>query len=59
MRKFIGYQKGVNLGGWFSQCDHSTETYENFINENDFKILSTWNIDHVRLPIDYNLFPKK
>lgn len=55
MKKFIGYQKGVNLGGWFSQCDYSKETYDNFITENDFKILSTWNIDHVRLPIDYNL----
>lgn len=55
MKKFIGYQKGVNFGGWFSQCDYSKETYDNFITEDDFKELSTWNIDHIRLPIDYNL----
>lgn len=55
MKKFIGYQKGVNFGGWFSQCDYSKETYDNFITEDDFKKVSTWNIDHIRLPIDYNL----
>jgi aryl-phospho-beta-D-glucosidase BglC (GH1 family) len=55
MREFIGYQRGVNLGGWFSQCDYSKERYDNFITENDLKELSTWGIDHVRLPIDYNL----
>lgn len=55
MKKFIGYQKGINLGGWFSQCDYSKENYDGFITENDFKELSTWNIDHIRLPIDYNL----
>lgn len=55
MKRFIGYEKGINFGGWFSQCDHSKNTYDNFITEQDFKIASTWNIDHIRLPIDYNL----
>lgn len=55
MKKFIGFEKGVNLGGWFSQCDHSQERYDDFITEEDFKTLSSWGIDHVRLPVDYNL----
>lgn len=55
MKKFIGYQKGINLGGWFSQCGYSKQNYDNFITEDDFKELSTWNINHIRLPIDYNL----
>ena len=54
MKKFIGYQKGINFGGWFSQCDYSKETYDNFITEDDFKKVSTWNIDHIRLPIELN-----
>lgn len=55
MKKFIGYEKGVNLGGWFSQCEYTKENYDGFITENDFRELSTWGIDHVRIPIDYNL----
>ena len=31
MREFKGYVHGVDLGGWFSQCDHSKERYDNFI----------------------------
>lgn len=55
MRKWIGYEKGVNLGGWLSQCDYSKEHLGNFIKEEDIKRLSTWGIDHLRLPIDYNV----
>jgi aryl-phospho-beta-D-glucosidase BglC (GH1 family) len=55
MRKFIGYEKGVNLGGWLSQCCHTYEHYDSFITEKDFEILSGWNIDHVRIPVDYDL----
>lgn len=55
MRLFEGYYKGVNLGGWLSQCVHTKEHYDSFINENDIRTLSTWGIDHLRLPIDYNL----
>ena len=50
-----GFYKGVNLGGWFSQCDYSDDRLDNFIKEEDFKVLSTWGIDHVRLPFDYNI----
>lgn len=55
MREFKGYQKGINLGGWYSQCDYSKDRFDNFITEDDFKNFSTWGIDHVRVPIDYNL----
>lgn len=55
MLKFNGYEKGVNLGGWFSQCCHTIEHYDSFITESDFQQLADWDIDHVRIPIDYNL----
>ena len=55
MKIWEGYQKGINLGGWLSQCDHTKERYETFITEEDVKKISTWDIDHVRVPIDYNL----
>ena len=42
MRKWIGYEKGVNLGGWLSQCDYSKERLEHFIEEEDIRRLSTW-----------------
>ena len=55
MRVFTGFQKGVDLGGWFSQCDHSEERYDTFITKEDFSIIKGWGCDHVRLPIDYEL----
>lgn len=55
MRKFIGYEKGINLGGWLSQCVHTKEHYDTFITEKDFAELTSWGIDHVRIPVDYNL----
>ena len=56
MKRFNGFMHGVNLGGWFSQCDYSQDRYNNFIKENDIKTISEWGLDHVRLPVDYNLF---
>ena len=50
-----GFQHGVNLGGWFSQCDYSEERYRNFISERDLQTIAAWGLDHVRLPVDYNL----
>lgn len=55
MKKFNGYKKGINLGGWLSQCDHSRETYNSFISEKDIGRIASWGLDHVRLPIDYEL----
>ena len=54
MRKFEGYQKGVNLGGWLSQADEKTkEHYDTFIGKEDIERIAGWGCDHVRLPIDY------
>ncbi|MCR5213803.1 MAG: glycoside hydrolase family 5 protein [Eubacterium sp.] len=55
MRKFDGYSHGINLGGWLSQCDHSKERYDSFISEEDIKTIKSWGLDHVRVPVDYNL----
>ncbi len=55
MKNFNGYKKGVNLGGWLSQCVHTEEHYDTFIGAEDIKRIASWGVDHVRLPIDYNL----
>ena len=55
MLKEMGIVKGVNLGGWFSQCDYSQERLDNFITEADFAQIAAWGFDHVRLPVDYNV----
>lgn len=55
MLKALGFYKGVNLGGWFSQCDYSAERLDHFITERDFETIASWGFDHVRLPIDYNV----
>lgn len=50
------YYKGVNLGGWFSQCkEYSQKHYADFILEEDIKQIKTLGFDHVRLPFDYHL----
>ena len=59
LKEFKGYKKGVNLGGWLSQCNHTVERYENFIVEEDIKKLASWGIDHLRVPVDYNLVEDK
>lgn len=48
-------KKGVNLGGWLSQCDHSIERYKTFITEDDIRNIADMHFDHVRLPVDYNV----
>ena len=55
MRKFDGFQHGVNLGGWLSQCDATTEEhFDTFITDADIKWIHGMGLDHVRLPVDYN-----
>lgn len=56
MKKFTGFQKGINFSGWLSQRLYDKEYLDNFITESDFKRVSSWDIDHVRLPVDYNIF---
>lgn len=55
MKDFKGFKKGVDLGGWLSQCDYSTERLTKFIVEEDIKKIASWCVDHIRLPIDYNI----
>lgn len=55
MRNFDGFEHGINLGGWLSQCVHDAQHYAAFIGEDDIKIISEWGLDHVRIPIDYEL----
>lgn len=58
MRKFTGYKKGVDLGGWLSQCgdeNFNEAHYTSFITEKDIAKISSWELDHIRLPIDYNV----
>ena len=50
-----GFCKGINLGGWLSQCDYSEERLNGFITEPDFAKIASWGLDHVRIPIDYNI----
>jgi hypothetical protein len=55
MKRFEGFIKGVNLGGWLSQCDYSEERCRNFIRPEDFAVIKGWGADHVRVPVDYDL----
>lgn len=55
MKSFDGYKRGVNLGGWLSQCCHEVSHYDSFIGKEDIEKIAIWGLDHVRLPIDYNL----
>lgn len=55
MKKLEGYMHGVNLGGWLSQCDHTKERYDSFIKEEDIEVIKNWGLDHIRVPIDYDL----
>ncbi|MBE5922924.1 MAG: glycoside hydrolase family 5 protein [Lachnospiraceae bacterium] len=52
-------ERGVNLGGYLSQCEHSRKHYEEFINRSDIEKISTWGFDHVRLPIDYEVLEQE
>ena len=53
--KDYGFYRGVNLGGWFSQCDYSKERLDHFITEKDIDVIAGWGMDHVRIPMDYNV----
>ncbi len=55
MKTLKGYMHGINLGGWFSQCDHTKERYDRFIVKEDLARIAGWGLDHVRVPVDYDL----
>lgn len=48
-------RRGINFGGWLSQCDHTKERYDSFINKSDVAQVASWAFDHIRLPFDYHL----
>lgn len=55
MKKWIGFERGINFGGWFSQGPSTEEHYNTFINKSDFEKVARWGVDHIRLPISYEL----
>ncbi|MGN0160338.1 MAG: glycoside hydrolase family 5 protein [Lachnospiraceae bacterium] len=56
MRKFEGFQKGVNLGGWISQfAKYDPKHFETFITKKDIDYIAGLGFDHVRVPVDYNV----
>ena len=60
MRRFEGYQKGVNLGGWLSQCvSYDEEHFDGFITKKDIETIASFGLDHVRVPVDYDVFMKE
>ncbi|MCQ2416744.1 MAG: glycoside hydrolase family 5 protein [Oscillospiraceae bacterium] len=56
MLKSLNIHKGVNLGGWLSQCDYTKEHLDTFITEQDFAEIAGLGFDHIRIPVDFNLF---
>jgi len=59
MRQFEGFQKGINLGGWLSQCEYVKKHYDTFIQEGDIANIAEWGLDHIRVPIDYELIQEE
>lgn len=49
-------RRGINFGGYLSQCEHSSQHYQTFITEEDVKAVTSWGFDHIRLPIDCEVF---
>ena len=56
MKELKGYMKGVDLGGWLSQGSYDRAHLESFITEKDIETIAGWKLDHVRIPVDYNIF---
>jgi len=53
--KDFGFIRGINLGGWLSQSDYSRDRLDHFITEKDMDVIAGWGLDHVRVPMDYNV----
>ena len=48
-------KRGLNLGGYLSQCTHNMQHYSTFIGKADIEQIAGWGFDHIRLPIDYEV----
>jgi len=47
---------GVNLGGWLSQYkEYDHKHFQSFISAADIRQIADWGMDHIRLPIDYQI----
>ncbi len=55
MRKFEGFYRGINLGGWLSQGSLEKEHLDTFITEDDIIAIKNMGIDHIRIPVDFEL----
>ena len=49
MKAWKGYMRGINLGGWISQCPREQSHYDSFISEKDIQAIASWGLDHIRL----------
>ena len=55
MSVFVGFKKGVNLGGWISQFDkYDLHHFDTFITRDDIKNIASLGFDYVRVPVDCN-----
>ena len=55
------FKEGINIGGWLSQYEFIVDNpltvenlkqhFDTFITENDIKQISSWQFDHIRLPV--------
>lgn len=52
----MNLRKGINFGGYLSQCEHNEEHYASFISRDDVRQVAEWGFDHIRLPIDCEVF---
>ena len=60
LKRMTGFEKGVNLAGWFSQWDEiNKEHIESFIRDEDLERIAEWGCDHVRIPIDHSILVDK
>lgn len=47
--------RGINIGGYLSQCNHRKDHYDKFFDEEDVRRIRGWGFDHIRLPFDYSV----
>ena len=57
--KTMKLYRGINFGGYLSQCEHTLDHYATFITKEDVKKVKDLGFDHIRLPIDYEVLETK
>ncbi|MCQ2531838.1 MAG: glycoside hydrolase family 5 protein [Saccharofermentans sp.] len=56
MRSLDGFKKGINIGGWISQYEKfDKHHFDTFISRKDIEKIASWGLDHVRVPVDYEV----